>query len=71
MTRVARYATVCFEQNRYGVYESQVMRKKTTYGNKLTLIKNIVHFIGSSGVVQWLGCWIVTHRYRVRCCSRF
>ena len=28
MTRVARYEKVCFEQNRFSVFESHVMHKK-------------------------------------------
>ena len=49
--REARYATVSFEQNRYSVFENHVMRKKSTYDNKLTISNYIVQSCGNSGVV--------------------
>ena len=55
-TREARYATVSFEQNRYSVFENHVMRKKSTYDNKLTVRNNIVLCSGNSGVVKGLDC---------------
>ena len=55
--REARYATVSFEQHRYSVFENHVMRKKSTYDNKLTISNNIVRSCDNCGVVEGLEWW--------------